>query len=492
MIMQADGEQGSRNPNGSTGPRTAEGKERVKFNAVTHGLTARHVVLPGEDPEAYQATVDFVKAGLGTRNPFEDKLAARAAQASWMADRATRSETARLTARMLTEPAAEVVKQFLEADSLFQRLMFDRRGPTELYPARDYDHKQPRTSASGEPVDLDHPRRLVPQLEATLPGCRLLLQTWGELGGLLRSGRGWQSPDKLKGIRLMGRQPTDATCSDEVALIFLAAHVIEPQARYPFQELRCEISEDEFKRFKGRVERRELDGITPADATAGRAVLLEIVDKAIERLRKLEAEHQKVADQLEAVQMSILSEDRSKTGEQFNRLLGSCSRLELRNIDAIHKIRRNEEQGWGRVRDERAQRKEERRREEERRRGIEADSRLVLDEHGTFRYAYDYEGDVEQGLARYEARFGKAAAQANAACGPVGAEMRVGAMPDLARRTPPTVDFGVPVGALQQPDASGEEVTVEPVVDEVGDVGEPVGAASRFEGEASVARGGWG
>ncbi len=145
--------------------------------------------MPGDDPEEYQARVDDLKADLGTRNRTEEELAERAVQAAWMADRATRSETARLTARMLTEPAAEALKQSLEADSLFQRLMFDRRGPSELYPSPHYEGRQPRTSASGEPVDQDRPYRVLAQLEATLPGCQLLLKTWGGLGGLLRRTR---------------------------------------------------------------------------------------------------------------------------------------------------------------------------------------------------------------------------------------------------------------------------------------------------------------
>jgi hypothetical protein len=34
----------------STGPKTPEGKAAVRFNALSHGLTARAAVLPGEDP----------------------------------------------------------------------------------------------------------------------------------------------------------------------------------------------------------------------------------------------------------------------------------------------------------------------------------------------------------------------------------------------------------------------------------------------------------
>jgi hypothetical protein len=67
-------------------------------------------------------------------------------------------------------------------------------------------------------------------------------------------------------------------------------------------------------------------------------------------------------------------------------------------------------------------RTEEKLREEERRRAVEADLRLVLDKHGTVRYACDYEGNVEEGLARHEARYGKAAVEAIMAHQPIGAD----------------------------------------------------------------------
>src|SRR5262245_6664066 len=39
----------------STGPRTVEGKARSRRNALTHGLSAQDIVIPGEDVVAYQA-----------------------------------------------------------------------------------------------------------------------------------------------------------------------------------------------------------------------------------------------------------------------------------------------------------------------------------------------------------------------------------------------------------------------------------------------------
>ncbi len=42
----------------STGPRSAPGKQKVKFNALKHGLRAKSILLPGEDQTAYSARLD--------------------------------------------------------------------------------------------------------------------------------------------------------------------------------------------------------------------------------------------------------------------------------------------------------------------------------------------------------------------------------------------------------------------------------------------------
>ena len=52
---QRQTEANQRNAKKSTGPRTAEGKERSRHNAVTHGLTAESTILPGEDASAFLA-----------------------------------------------------------------------------------------------------------------------------------------------------------------------------------------------------------------------------------------------------------------------------------------------------------------------------------------------------------------------------------------------------------------------------------------------------
>ena len=367
-------------------------------------------MLPGEDPVAFQARVDSFKSGLETRTPLEDELAEKAALASWQLDRANEAEVARLSRDRMTKPAAESLRAELEAVALGQRLFFDRRGPTELYPSRDYDNKQPRTSWDDVPDDPDHPARLIPQLEATLAGCQVLLKFWGELRDLLDSGLCWQSHEKLKCIRLLGRQPINAASAREVALVFLACHAIEPEYAYAFQELRCEIHEDRFKAQKRKLDRWIRAGLTPADATAGRAVLLRIVDEATARLRMLEATRQKIADAVSELDTKIRSFDESKPGDQLRRYQGSCNRLMLRNIEAIRKGHRDEARGWGRTRKERERKKA------EKGAGTQLDERLVINDEGDVCIAEDYDGDIERrdGAVRESTRDGNAQA---AACG---------------------------------------------------------------------------
>jgi hypothetical protein len=212
-------------------------------------------------------------------------------------------------------------------------------------------------------------------------------------------GIGWASGERFRCIRLLGKQPLDAIGTPEIAEIFLACHVIEQQFPYAFQELRCEIHEERFKMHKRELERWTRAGLVPADATAAKAVLLRVIDQETSRLRALEADREQVARELLELESDILGFDESKAGEQLARHQDRCNRLILRNVEAVERRHRNEEQGWGRTRKERERRKAARTEEDDS--GIEArpfDDRLVLTEQGAVRSVGEY---VEAGLARY-------------------------------------------------------------------------------------------
>ncbi len=264
-----------------------------RFNALKHGLTAKTPVLPGEDPAALQAKIDAYQAKYQTRDEIEGDLMEMAAMACWQFKRANRIEAHRVTRDIVMRTEAEKVRAGKDVAGLGRRLLFDRRGPWQLFPSRDYEHKQPRTSDSGEPVDPDQPAVIVRELESTPEGCGWLLDRWFELRKPLENesdGSGWISCQKFTAIRLLGKQPLDAICDPEVAIVFLASYAIWPNLPTAFHELRCEIHYDQVENFEGELYRDEWQAITPADTAAGRKALLEIVDKAIDRLLGLQAE----------------------------------------------------------------------------------------------------------------------------------------------------------------------------------------------------------
>jgi hypothetical protein len=67
----------------STGPRSAEGKQRSSLNAMKHGLTGRTVVLPKENKEEYLAFAKRIVDSLDPETPVEEELAQCIADQYW-------------------------------------------------------------------------------------------------------------------------------------------------------------------------------------------------------------------------------------------------------------------------------------------------------------------------------------------------------------------------------------------------------------------------
>ncbi|QOV88897.1 hypothetical protein [Humisphaera borealis] len=67
----------------SRGPVTPAGKAASSQNALKHGLCARGVLIPGEDPAIYQAFVDDFVEELNAVGSLQVTLAERAAELAW-------------------------------------------------------------------------------------------------------------------------------------------------------------------------------------------------------------------------------------------------------------------------------------------------------------------------------------------------------------------------------------------------------------------------
>ncbi len=76
----------------STGPRTAEGKQRSSLNAVRHGLTGQTVVLPNEDPGRYLKFREALYRDLAPQGTVELMLAQTICDTQWRLERAAARE----------------------------------------------------------------------------------------------------------------------------------------------------------------------------------------------------------------------------------------------------------------------------------------------------------------------------------------------------------------------------------------------------------------
>jgi hypothetical protein len=72
-----------RNALKSTGPKTPEGKAAVRMNALRHGLRARSILIPGENPADYDQLCAGLQAEWRPQTPTEQLLVEQMAVAQW-------------------------------------------------------------------------------------------------------------------------------------------------------------------------------------------------------------------------------------------------------------------------------------------------------------------------------------------------------------------------------------------------------------------------
>ena len=89
-----------RNAQLSTGPRTAEGKQRIKYNALTHGLLSKSVLVTAgdfpDDAADYGFLLEELRFGLEPVGALEEMLVEKIAIAYWRIGRVARAEADRI------------------------------------------------------------------------------------------------------------------------------------------------------------------------------------------------------------------------------------------------------------------------------------------------------------------------------------------------------------------------------------------------------------
>jgi hypothetical protein len=345
MASEAQIEANRRNAKKSTGPRSQSGRDKARFNAVKHGFRAEKAVMPGEDPAALQERLDDWSADLQPRNSVEQYLVDRGVRLSWQLDRVLRAQDARLTTQIIGGGDEETNLQEEEILEIGQRLFWDNRGPLNFYPHKPIREDGspgdggPRTSFCESPDDPDQPALLVRRLRSNAAGCQWMLDRWTELETLVECQLAWMSPDKLKAIRLLGKQPIDAIDDLDVARIFLASYVIRGETGEPFHEIIHELFVREEAVFRLQVASRQLTMFKPKDAAEARAVLAELVADAKARLTAQIEVHLKRDNEIEALAADRLAFDDSLPGEQLRRYEMTSGRALNRQLELLLKLR---------------------------------------------------------------------------------------------------------------------------------------------------------
>ena len=203
---------------------------------------------------------------------------------------AARREVRRAAARHAG--AGRLAGQAEEVVALGRRLFWDPVGPLCLYPhAVPADGELRRVSGSGDPEDPDDPARIVVRLEAMILGCAWLLDRWGELRTILEDGLLWQPPDRLKAIRMLGRQPLEAIDDRRVMAVYLSCWAMNPAERNGFDDLINDLAPKERAVYLDRLNGRDPMAGMPEGPEAARAELLALIAGEEERLEAALAGH---------------------------------------------------------------------------------------------------------------------------------------------------------------------------------------------------------
>jgi hypothetical protein len=337
-----------RNGAKSRGPRTAEGKYRSKWNALKHGMTARTLVLPGEDPADFEHRIDTWTGDLQPRNETERFLVQRAAAISWQLDRVDRADAARLASRIQNEAAGGVHRQRAEAEALGRRLFHGPRTSFAEYKDLEIhsDLKPRALGASALAADPDHAATLVFELESTAAGCQWLLDRWAELRERWEHGQNWGWFERFRALRLLGKQALGVESDPVIDAILPNEFRVEDSMQADdiddeweasrLDELDEVLDEEEIGRgsHDGTAQRRP-------DSAASSQAVTGLMSAAIARLEALAREHRECETADLTGQASRLSFDPGDEAERLRRYQVACNRNLLRTLDALFKVRRH-------------------------------------------------------------------------------------------------------------------------------------------------------
>ena len=293
------------------------------FNEIIEGMLR-------EESCTYERRLRSWGSYFDPRNDFEESLVAQVVDLSFELDQVglARREAVKCQIRS----AAEVERQTV--DELGQRLMFHPSGPTSMYALRPQDRCMFEKTGSGLAVDPDKPSTLVGRLMASGAGCQWLRTQWLALRERLDAGLPWQSHDRFRASRLLGRRVEDMVENREQAEMYLACFALNPVGKNAWVDLLAEMTEPQWKAYVHRLRNQWRDFQFAHDTERARQILVRLTDENIQRLTaKIEEFDSKLRDKAEQI-VNLLSFDHSpRRGDDAAALLQVPRRASQRGRD---------------------------------------------------------------------------------------------------------------------------------------------------------------
>jgi hypothetical protein len=145
LISEKQQEANRQNAQHSTGPKTPEGKQAVRLNAVTFGLRARSLLIAGEDPEEYAQLWGDLAVEWQPKTKSERLYVEQMSTSQWLLARIAKGES------QLYDAAIPIDKKFsLLREVASQRTRLERSFTSamhELQQLQKARKAQPRSQA---------------------------------------------------------------------------------------------------------------------------------------------------------------------------------------------------------------------------------------------------------------------------------------------------------------------------------------------------------
>jgi hypothetical protein len=356
-----------RNAKKSTGPRTAAGKGRSCYNAVTHGMTARSPLLPGEDAAELLARQNELREDMQPRNRLEARLLDRIGAHMFRSDRSELAGDARASDRIRHEAREQAKKEEAEVFELGESLLWKPSLPLPV--DGNYSLKLDEPPLADVDVHPQHPGRVLLRLKWTVAGCDWLLDRWAELNRRLNVEGPWRPGDAFTMVRLRGKHAIDLEDDYDVARVLLCSLTLTvapkpgPQNE-PFDWISALVvmlysfkREDTIKTaadvaryhhcsaFKHRLAELPLARLAPEGGEQARLWLTGVIEGEMKRVRDIRAELEQIALADAAEAPARLTYEIGLEGDKHRRYVLANERLVSKTANDFFKARTMSETG---------------------------------------------------------------------------------------------------------------------------------------------------